>query len=561
MFLNFLIYPCRYVVMAFAVAMMFLTSCASTGSVDRETKLLSDQFYELLTAEVAIQLRDKQQSLDHYYKAALLTQDKEIYRSAIALAVSLGDYNKAKVLAEHWYRFDAENMELNQVMVLIYLQTEDYIEALRHIEIFLAHETDFDDRPGLPILGSIEFEKSQVVLAKLEEAVPEHAAVYWLKAYLNFYYGRYEEALTVVDQTLIHDADLIKAIALKADILFALNKDNEALEWLSEQAMLQPQSFLLQAKAALSLQNYGHVIPAQKFFETAYALNSKLEAFVLQYAIFNIGENRLDSAKHLLMRYLELGGDVEIASYYQATLAQQRGDLQAAIDYYRSVKAERLRSEVILNIAKIYQMQGLFEKADEQFGALRELSESDDEQIRYYIVQTTALREGGFKERALRLYDEALERYPDSSSLLYSRGMLRLEMEQFNLFEEDMKRVIELDGDNWQALNALGYTLADLNRRLDYAGDYIRRAYRLNPTEPAIIDSMGWLEFRLGNLELAESYIQKAASIFHDAEILGHWFEILWAMQKETLAIQLLNKSLIDFPESDYLLRLYRNFE
>ena len=465
---------------------------------------------------------------------------------------------KAKVLAEHWYRSDSENMELNQVMVLIYLQTEDYTEALRHIEILLAHESEFDGRQVLPILGSIEFEKSKEVLEKLEQAVPEHAAVYWLKAYLNFYYGRYEDALPLIEQTLKYNSNLIKAIALKADILFALSEDTAALEWLDKQAMLHPQNFLLQAKAALSLRNYGHIIPAHKFFQAAYSLNPDQEAFVLQYAIFNIDEHNLSSAERLLARYLELGGNAEIVTYYKASLAEQRGDLQAAINHYRAVKLENLRPETTLNIAKIYQTQGLFEKANEYFEALRELNESEDEQIRYYIAQTTALREGGFKDRAMRLYDEALERYPDSLSLLYSRGMLRLEMEQFNLFEQDMKRVIELDEDNWQALNALGYTLADLNRQLDYASDYIRRAYEINPTEPAVIDSMGWLEFRLNNLELAESYIQKAASIFHDSEILGHWVEILWSMQRETQAMQVLNKALIDFPESDYLLRLYQ---
>ena len=527
------------------------------GSVERETKLLSDQFYELLSAEIAIQYRNKEQSLNHYYRAALLTQDIAVYRSAIALAVGMEDYQKAKTLAEHWYASDPQNMEPNKVLALIYLQTEDYTEALQYIEVLLTSETELNTQQILPILGHIESEKSREVLKKLEQAAPQNAAVHWLKAYLNFYYGDYQKALNMIDQALIYNPDLDKAIALKADILFALNQNTTALEWLSQQATLYPQSFLLQAKTALSLQNYGHIIPAQKFFEAAYNLNSDQVAFVLQYMIFSINEDYLDLAEQLLARYSELGGDTQVATYYRATLIKKRGDMQAAINYFRAVRAESLRSEARLNIAKIYQTQGLFERADEQFEALREFSESEGEQIRYYIAQTTALREGGFEGRAMRLYDEAIKRYPDSLSLLYSRGMLRLEMEQFNLFEQDMKRVIELDEDNWQALNALGYTLADLNRRLDYADAYIRRAYEINPTEPAVIDSMGWLEFRLNNLELAESYIQKAASVFHDDEILGHWVEILWSMQKRAEATELLKDALIDFPESNYLIRLY----
>ena len=555
-FTNFLIYITRYGILTFALTL--LSACTSMGSVERETKLLSDRFYELLTAEVAIQLNDRQQSLDHYYRAALLTENKEVYRSAIALAVSLSDYQKAKVLAEHWYRSDAENMELNQVMVLIYLQTENYVTALRHIEILLAAETDFDNRQILPLLGTIEFEKSREILDKLEQAVPEHAAVYWLRAYLDFYYGRYQDALMRIEQALVYDPALIKAIALKADILFALSKESEALEWLSEQAMLHPQNFLVQAKAALSLQNYGHLVPAQRFYEAAYGLKSDQASFVLQYAIFNINGEHFDLAERLLTRYAELGGDKEITTYYRAMLAEKRGDLEIAVDYYRAVRSESLHSEAMLNIAKIYQAQGLFEKGDEQFQMLREFSDNEDERIRYYIAQTTALRDGGFKERAIRLYDEALGYYPDSLSLLYSRGMLRLEMDQFDLFAQDMKRIIALDENNWQALNALGYTLADLNRELDYASIYIRRAYEINPTEPAVIDSMGWLEFRLNNLELAESYIRKAASVFRDAEILGHWVEILLSMQKNLEATRLLDEALADFPDSDYLLRLYR---
>ena len=555
-FTNPLIYISRYGILI-SVAIL-LISCASMGSMDRQTKLLSDQFYELLSAEMAIQLQDKEQSLDHYYKAALLTENEEVYRSAIALAVNLGDYRKAKILAEHWYRSDAENTELNQVMVLIYLQSEDYAKALQHIEILLATEDGFDNRQMLPLLGTIEIEQSREILDKLEQAAPQHAAAYWLRAYLNFYYGLYEEALSGIEQALVYDPALSKAIALKADILFALGKTAEALEWLSEQATKYPQDFLLQAQAAMNLENRGHILPAQKFYAAAYNLKSDKISFILQYAIFNINEDRFDSAEQLLTRYSQLGGDAEVANYYRALLAEKRGDMQTAIDYYRAVKSTHLHSEAKLGIAKIYQTQGLFEKSDEQFQALRELGESEDEQIRYYIAQTSALRAGGFKTRAMQLYDEALGYYPDSLSLLYSRGMLALEMEQLDLFEQDMKRVIELDKNNWQALNALGYTLADLNRQLDDAGTYIRRAYRLNPTEPAIIDSMGWLEFRLNNLTLAESYIRKAASVFHDAEILGHWVEILLSMQKHTEAAQLLDEALADFPENEYLLRLHQ---
>ena len=172
---------------AAALLLVFLTACASVENVERQTAQLSDQLYELLAGEIALKLNDKQQSLEHYYQAALLLQNEEIYSKTIALAVSLNDYQKARVMAEQWYRIAPQNTELNQVMVLIYLQSEDYRNALERIEFLVAQQPNFDAQQLFPLLGTLEFEKSREILAKLEQAAPQNAAVYWLKAYLSYY--------------------------------------------------------------------------------------------------------------------------------------------------------------------------------------------------------------------------------------------------------------------------------------------------------------------------------------------------------------------------------------
>ena len=103
------------------------------------------------------------------------------------------------------------------------------------------------------------------------------------------------------------------------------------------------------------------------------------------------------------------------------------------------------------------------------------------------------------------------------------------------------------------ALNSLGYVLADHNVRLDEAKAYIQRAYALQPDNPAILDSMGWVEFRLNNIEVAESFIRRAVASLRHSEVFGHLFEVLCARKRVVEAAAVLAEALTEFPEDDYL--------
>ena len=120
--------------------------------------------------------------------------------------------------------------------------------------------------------------------------------------------------------------------------------------------------------------------------------------------------------------------------------------------------------------------------------------------------------------------------------------------------------MLQDDPDNANALNALGYTLAERGLRIQEARQYIERAYELKPNDPAIMDSMGWVQFKLGNYDKAEEYLRKALELMDDAEILGHLAELLWAQGNYDEARSLLREAIDRHPEDDYLQELIKQY-
>lgn len=154
------------------------------------------------------------------------------------------------------------------------------------------------------------------------------------------------------------------------------------------------------------------------------------------------------------------------------------------------------------------------------------------------------------------LYSEGLQEFPGHSDLLYARALMAEEIDRIDLLEADLKLILQEDPENASALNALGYTLADHNSRLDEALGHIKKALEIRPDDPAVMDSMGWVQFRLGNYGEAETYLRKAYGILEDAEIAGHLVELLWAQGNYDEANSVMNKMLELYPEDKYIIEL-----
>ncbi|MGA1317162.1 MAG: tetratricopeptide repeat protein [Rubrivivax sp.] len=218
-----------------------------------------------------------------------------------------------------------------------------------------------------------------------------------------------------------------------------------------------------------------------------------------------------------------------------AQAAEQRGDLAAAEAYLSRVGDPQRVLEVQSRRAALLARQGQLEQAR---ALLRSLPERDEEQARDKLVaEAHLLRDLERWAEAYEVFDQAATRWPDDAGLLYEQSMVAEKLDRIDEMERLLRRVIQLDPKYAHAYNALGYSLADRGLRLDEAKALIVKALELMPGDPFITDSLGWVEFRLGNLQEARRLRQQAWDGRPDAEIGAHLGEVLWVMGRRDEAL------------------------
>ena len=177
-----------------------------------------------------------------------------------------------------------------------------------------------------------------------------------------------------------------------------------------------------------------------------------------------------------------------------------------------------------------------------------------------YQAEAQILQDAGRREEAMQLLDEALGVIPEDTGLRYSRALLAVGLGRLELAESDLRRIISVQPENAAAINALGYTLADLTERYDEAEQLILQAYELQPEDPSIIDSMGWISYRLGRLREAEKYMREAWTAMRNAEVAAHLGEVLWARGQKDEARSLWKLGLEMEDDNEVLINTMKRF-
>lgn len=225
-----------------------------------------------------------------------------------------------------------------------------------------------------------------------------------------------------------------------------------------------------------------------------------------------------------------------------AEVLEQEGE---AIAWYQRIDGER-RAEAQLRQAGLLARNNQIDDARRLLASLRDGTNTQMSE-QSYLVESQMLMEQGRHEQALDLLIEAVANQPGSLDLLYGRAMAAVQADRLELAEQDLRVIIQRDSQNAIALNALGYTLADRTDRQGEALRLIERALALDPDNPAILDSMGWVLFRLGQAEQALPYLERAAAGDFHPEIVSHLMEVLWTLGREQEAQALLARAEPEF--------------
>jgi tetratricopeptide (TPR) repeat protein len=261
----------------------------------------------------------------------------------------------------------------------------------------------------------------------------------------------------------------------------------------------------------------------------------------------------IDAARDYFVQLRETGERQGDAAYYLGEVEELSENPDTAVSWFRKVEGEHALDAQV-RIAQIRASQGEVGRAREILQQLRD--QWPEDAATFYLIEAATLADRGLLQEAIGVYDEALKAFPGDTDILYARGLHALSMNRLDIMESDLKAIIAKEPENADALNALGYSLADQTERLTEALSYIERAFALKPDDPAVLDSMGWVQFRLGKPQEALEHLRKALASMPDGEIAAHLGEVLWTMGRHEEAWSTWEDALARDPDHEYLLRV-----
>jgi len=359
-----------------------------------------------------------------------------------------------------------------------------------------------------------------------------------------------------VDRSLDLRPGWERAVLVKADIL-AKGSSEKAIAYLQAFLVAVPNS---RAGASALAQLY---IEQERYADAREVFQKQLDAEPadreLEYAVAAISLQMKDyaNAERMFDDLKKVGfGEPGAVTYYLGEIAEETKRYDEAIARYREVTVGDRAWLAKLRIAAVMGKQGHLAAARQYLGGLE--PDGRDQEIELKQAEAQLLEDAGDYKGAYALLNEALADDPDSPDLLYDAAMVAEKLDRLDEVESHLKRVIELKPDNAQALNALGYTLVDRTQRAVEGLKLIEQAHALAPSDPFILDSMGWANFRLGNLSESEKFLRRALAERPDPEIAAHLGEVLWAKGERDTAQEVWQSQLKETPDNPVLLDTVR---
>jgi tetratricopeptide (TPR) repeat protein len=236
---------------------------------------------------------------------------------------------------------------------------------------------------------------------------------------------------------------------------------------------------------------------------------------------------------------------------YLGQAAEEQKKYAQARDWWREIGRGEQYLPAQARIAQSFAKEGKIEEARTFLHSV--VATNNQQRVQMILAEAQILRDANQNREAFDLLEKSLEKLPNHPDLLYESAMTAEKLSKLDVQETQLKKLIQLKPDYAHAYNALGYSLADRNERLTEARDLIEKALKIAPDDAAIIDSMGWVMYRLGDLPRAVELLKRAYEARPDAEIAAHLGEVLWQMNRKAEADRVWREALAKAPDDEML--------
>jgi len=528
---------------------------------DQSKSFEGDSLLDLLEAEIAGHRGDYQKALKNYENVAVSTMDLGVLRRAFNIAEYLKESEAALRLAKIWAAKEPNSLNAHSKIIEKSLR-------LGLFDVALSSMKDLKKLGGTPnfeiltiAMAERPTNEKKKILGVLEELIasfPNDPGLLITAATFYSQVSSFDKALTVIN-ALLREGEDPKKISLKARILIAKDEVENAEDVLRSYLKENEEELGLLVLLAQVLFEQEDFEKAKAQYQRALELRPNDGALLLALAIISLEQGDDEEAEKILERMIRWSLRVEDAYFHLAGIMERKKDLSQALEHYKKVSGGYGFMASQMRIASLIETLEGLESSRNHFTEQRSAYPLSSRN--FSLLEAQFLSERKLFNEAIGVLDSELDSKPNDIGILYRKALIGGEAGRFNILEKALTRILEIEPDNADALNSLGYTLADKTDRYQEAFELVSKALSIRPDDPAFIDSMGWVHYRLNNLEQAISYLTKALSLLKDDEIAAHLGEALWMSGRKSEALEVWKNGLKLDSESRVLRNAKEKFQ
>ena len=504
-------------------------------------ELDADLLEKLLIANFASNQGDWSLAAKSTLAAAKSSKDYRLARLTAFLALRAEKFNQATEGAELWVELQADQIEAETTLLRAQLEAGDVASAFQGFKNnALKNNVSIDEHIKEVAAILVRQNNSDSAISVLKNYIVEHpksSQVALSSAYVAEQFQREDLTEQWLNATLDLNPGWDIAAQMKVASLARQGKKAERSEFITEFVAAYPASVGMRI-------NYAAELARDKKYEEAFSLMQKVlmdgpeNVSALNYAAALARQlEQSELAKKYYQQALKVDPSNDEVRWALARFAVQDEKYLRAERYYQQIKGERNYFQAQLQVANMrYFTRGLD-------GAITTLRTLEPKTEKEYVARATTrhylLLQDYHYEEAFSAINETLAFLPENIELVYARALVAAELNELQTAEDDLRFIIDKDPNHANALNALGYTLADQTNRYQEAKKLVLQALELRPNQAHILDSMGWVLYRLDDFEQAVDFLQRAYSKAPEVEVAAHLGEVLWEKGDQERARQI----------------------
>ena len=452
-----------------------------------------DILFMLLAAELAGQRGQYDVAMEAYLEAAKRVRDPRLTERAAMIAMYMKDGGRMNEAVSLWLKQDPGNLTARKISALSAIKANDRQKAVDDLSALLQRDPAGFEKTLFELVGALQKEGDTSFINDVMETLsakhPGQASIFFIQSLLATEMKNDKLAQTKIEQALRLQPDWEKAIVLQAQMLARSEDYSRAETLLRDAALKHPDNDKFKRLLAQTLIKSAKYEEAGDVYEALIAANPKDAESRFSLALVHLQLDRDSKAEDILKDLLENNEWRSQSSFYLGKIEEKRNNTDNALAWFDKVSEGPFELEAAVTVISILAKDKQYVKADERVTLLQ--SKFPKQKPRIALIQAELYSQQKQYDKAFDLLSNELNNYPGQDDLLYSRALMADRMGRLDVMEADLKKILTNSPDNVEALNALGYGLADKTTRYAEAEKYLIHALRLKPDEAVILDSYG----------------------------------------------------------------------